>query len=915
MPYCAADKCPLQTSRLVECRGMDPTGSLQPLLYLLGDAPGAKEDTRGEPFVGESGDLLRKVLKQLGVSEAVVRMSNIVRCAPWNDDKRAIGKTGKKHVTACLPSVLQDIAKTRPAVIVTLGNIPTKAILHTKAGITSIRGTMQTADILGYRVPVVPTFNPAHILHSIGDETILLFFVRDLTAAWHQANGMVPAAEIPRDYKLLTTLEDVEAYVSFLVEHCRNAGAYITMDVETMGLHASDRQQDLLCLAISHAPYQGVVIPIDHYESPLRGRIAEISRSLQPLGDLPVVNQNIKFDYQWLRRRLGLRLRKIEFDTMLAHHCLFAGRYPNDLETIAGLHLTEAAWSHRLENVVKKKIVEIRAEYRAAKRTKDAKLIAHWQHWKLVSETGPGYGVAPLADLYRYACIDTDTTWRLVPVLKRLLAEEKLTDVFERRYMEPLRDFVDIQYEGIAVNNAATQQLKDEIPVQKFEIAEMVNKTRYGKKSCEAQGKTRINLGSPVQVASLFYDTIGFPLAELRGKSPRTTEADQLERLIGITRRRKRKTANKVLEGVKKWRTLDKYLGSYVRSIENFSDSDGLIHPVWNISGTRTGRMSCEDPPVHSMPAKGGLRRQITSRWASSGGCLLGADESQIEVRIFACLSGDRYLLDFYNNKPGADLHRFLASLLFSKAYEDVTAEERQIAKTCVFASLYGGGAGNLAGQTGMPLNEAKSIHSRFVSLIDIERFKTERVEEVQNTGYVTTPFGRRRAINFGVTREQEQHAVRQAMNTPIQSSASDIVLAAINSATIKMREQGLRSKIVLFHHDAVYWDVYPGELFKLFPLAQHVLVAEPMACYPWLRVPLKIGLEFGTTWGDKISIASWGADGLVIDMAAESNEETVYDRYESSVAAQFGPLAQCYALEVISSEPRRVVASVSLVA
>lgn len=923
MAYCLAEKCPLKelVGTVIRTCGVEPWGSERPSLYILGEAPGAQEDFHGMPFIGPAGILLRECLSKLQIPESSIRINNTVRCAPFNVKAGKIGRPAASHIKACMPSVLQDIARAQPRVILTLGDVPTKALIDTKAGITTIRGTVQQTVIGQNTYIVVPTIHPSYIRRQGNDVTLLQFFVHDINLAWKMANGAQPkpanSVYQQRDYGMLKSLEEVEAYVQECCEQVTRTNGFITADFEAAGLQAYDKRLACLGLAVSHSPHQGRFIPMDHWQSPLAGKMGQLAHVMAPLCDLPMANQNVKFDWQWWRHRLGMYPKYVMFDPMMAHHCIFTGSRPNDLETMGGLYLQEPAWSYRLIDKVKDCRKYIDDQIRAAKKQKDVGAQEYWMRWRVLAKQGAGYAVAPLDDLALYACIDSDVTWRLVPVLWKMLNDQGMYEVYKRHYQDAVQAFGDMQYDGIAINNQVVAELKQQIPYSMKVIEAEINETKFAETSLKILGKDPktepLNLGSPQQMAVLIYDVMKMPPAKIPNKSPRTTEADQIEQLLGWTRRNNKKRAHEVMSKLSDWRTYQRYLGTYVESNLTFQDEHGLVHPTWNITGARTGRFSAQDPPVHSAPATGGIRCQYVSRWSEIGGCILGADESQIEVRVFASLADDVKLIQFYCEMAGADLHRYMASLLFQVPYEYVTDEQRRIAKTCVFASLYGGGAGNLAGQTGMLKKEADVVHARFLALVAVEQFKAQKTQELFKFGYVTTPFGRRSIINIGNTEAQERHAIRQAMNTPIQSTASDIVELAIIRARQYMESMQLKSKLILFHHDAIYWDVYPGELFKLVQLAHRVMVEEPMASYSWLKVPLKIGIEFGKSWGDKIKVDRFDGEQLFIHFEAKQTEESCYDRYYKEVVSQFeGPMGKMLQLTNISWNPREIHAVVT---
>lgn len=926
--YCKSPTCPLHSCPQLRSHGIAPSGSDSPLLYIVGEAPGGTEDREGIQFVGAAGKFLRDVLRRSDIDSSKVRFNNAVRCGPWNEKKGGIGTPTAAHIRHCLPSVLEDIENTNPRVIVTLGNIPTQAITNQNAGITTIRGSLHEVVIGDKTFMCIPTLHPSGILRSGHDATQIQFFMTDLAKAWQLATGTAkPNTSMyeGRDYGILSTLDEVQCYVDHCVKLCRaDPNHYITADFEAGALEAWRGTNPMLGLGISYGPYQGRYIPMEHWQSPFNGQIRELAEILRPLADVPMANQNIGFDYLWWKWRLGIELKQelIRHDPLLGHHSIFSGTRPNDLETLGGLYLMEPAWSYKLSHIVKaqekyfkQQISARKKECKKLKLSADAdQTIAYWKQWVDLAKMGVGYSVVPCQDLATYCCIDVDVTWRLVPVIERMLTERGLYQAYRENYHDHIKTFAEMQYDGIAVDNNVVSELRQELPGEMDAIQTELRMTKEVQQTVALKGKGEFKMGSPKDIASLLYDVMRCSPARIPGKSPRTTEDGQLQQLIGKYKREKKEAKVEILEKIASWRSLDKLHGTYVMSNVKYQDSSGLVHPSWKLQGTRTGRIACDSPPVHSSPTSHGLRRQYFSRWHDIGGILLGADESQIELRLFASLAEDQTLINFYNNMPGADLHRFMASLLFDVPYEAVTKEQRRIAKTCVFASLYGGGAGNLASQTGMDMPAAKRVHGKFLELVSIKQYSAKREVELTRFGGVHSVFGHFLRIDVPNTKWGMAHAMRQALNSPIQVAASMTVQRAIIRARRYMQDAGLKSKIIIFHHDAIYWDVYPGELFQVLAIAQHVLVTEPQQIYTsWLRVPLKVGIEFGNSWGDKIEVDSFTQDSLTIDFQAEQDEECCYERYQKEVAWQFeGPMGQILQLENLKVDPQEIAARVT---
>lgn len=271
------------------------------------------------------------------------------------------------------------------------------------------------------------------------------------------------------------------------------------------------------------------------------------------------------------------------------------------------------------------------------------------------------------------------------------------------------------------------------------------------------------------------------------------------------------------------------------------------MHTTFNQALTATGRLSSSNPNLQNIPIRSERGKEIRKAFVPSApdGMILSADYSQIELRIMAHLSGDEHMVNAFRN--GADVHAATASKIFKVPHEDVTPEQRRIAKTANFGIIYGISSFGLAQRLRIGRNEAKKIiddyFASFPSIIAyIEKVKTDAREN----GYVETLFHRRRYLPDINSKNSTLRSLaeRNAVNAPIQGTAADIIKLAMIAVDGKMTEAGIESKMVLQIHDELLFDVIPSELDVL-----RAIVVESMENVVKLSVPLTVECNHGKNW------------------------------------------------------------------
>ncbi|MBE7053295.1 MAG: DNA polymerase I [Ruminococcaceae bacterium] len=346
------------------------------------------------------------------------------------------------------------------------------------------------------------------------------------------------------------------------------------------------------------------------------------------------------------------------------------------------------------------------------------------------------------------------------------------------------------------------------------------------------------NISSPKQLGVILFEKLNLPVVK-KTKTGYSTDIDVLEKLKGY---------HEVIENIIEYRSVTKLKSTYADGLlAVINPSDNKIHSSFNQTVTVTGRISSTEPNLQNIPIRHELGREFRKMFvASCDDCVLvDADYSQIELRILAHIADDKMMIDAF--KEGEDIHTSTASNLFGISKDEMTPLYRSRAKAVNFGIVYGKGAFSLAQDLSISQKEAKSyIDGYFEKYSNIKKYMTDIVEYGKNEGYVETLFGRRRylpelkASNF----IQRSAGERMAFNTPIQGSAADIIKIAMVKVYRALKENNLKSKLILQVHDELIIEAKKDEVEKV-----KELLVKCMESAADLSVPLTVDANVGSTW------------------------------------------------------------------
>ena len=399
--------------------------------------------------------------------------------------------------------------------------------------------------------------------------------------------------------------------------------------------------------------------------------------------------------------------------------------------------------------------------------------------------------------------------------------EEPLVSVLAR--MERTGVKVDLQQ-----LHAFAQSLKEELAKMQDTIREMA-------------GEPDLNISSPMQVGNVLFEKLALdPKAKKTGyRHFYQTDEETLAAL-----QHKHPIINEILE----FRTVKKLLSSYIETFPGFVNPvSGKVHTTFNQAMTATGRLSSSKPNLQNIPVRTERGREIRKAFVPSrpDGLILSADYSQIELRIMAHLSQDDHLIDAFRH--GLDVHATTAAKIFGISPEDVTPDQRRIAKTANFGIMYGISAFGLAQRLKIPRASAKKIiDDYFMNFPAISAFIENTIESARNNGYVETLFGRRRYLPDIGSKNATVRSIaeRNAVNAPIQGSSADIIKIAMIEVDREIRNMSLESRMVLQIHDELVFDAVPDEIDTL-----KRIVMEKMQNVTELSVPLTVECNYGKNW------------------------------------------------------------------
>ncbi len=425
---------------------------------------------------------------------------------------------------------------------------------------------------------------------------------------------------------------------------------------------------------------------------------------------------------------------------------------------------------------------------------------------ELIGKKGKDQGTmrdVETADACRYACEDADVTLQLYKVFSPMVDERKVDRVLNQAELPLVKVLTDMEFEGIRIDEAFLQDYSKVLA----EDALAAEKRVY------EQAGVKFNLASPKQLGEVLFDKLNLnPNAKKTKTGQYQTGEDVLQKLAV--------KGHSIVEDILTFRELTKLRNTYVDTLPALvNPKSGRVHTSYAQAVAVTGRLSSNNPNLQNIPVRSERGREIRKAFIprDENHVLMSADYSQIELRVVAAISGDPNMCEAF--RQGKDIHTATAAKVYGIAEEEVTKEMRYKAKSVNFGIIYGQGAFGLADNLGISRTEAKDIIDNYKrEFSGITTYMDDQVKFAKAHGYVETLLGRKRWLpdiqssNFTV----RGFAERNAINTPIQGTAADMIKLAMIRVHAAIKEAGLKSRMLLQVHDELVFDALMEEKDEL---------------------------------------------------------------------------------------------------
>lgn len=597
---------------------------------------------------------------------------------------------------------------------------------------------------------------------------------------------------IPHEYFLMDTNEKIKNLVEKLLQHNE-----ISFDTETTNIDANNAE--LVGLSFAVQPHEAYYVPCSNNSK----ETIELLQLFQPLftsTSITWIGQNIKYDLLVLKW-YGIEIKGNIFDTMLAHYVIEPeGKRNMDLLSTQYLQYETI---HIDELIGKKGKQQGSMRDVVVEKIKD------------------------------YAAEDADVTLQLKQTFHSLLKEKVVEKVFYEVENPLVKVLTSMEFEGVKIDEIFLNDYSKILAKEAKEVEEKVY----------AQANTKFNLASPKQLGEVLFDILKLDTSAKKTKTGQyQTGEDVLQKLAT--------KGHTIAEDILTFRELTKLKSTYVDAFPALINSKtGRVHTTYGQAVAVTGRLASNNPNLQNIPIRTSRGREIRKAFIPRDAkrILVSADYSQIELRIVAAISGDENMCQAF--RDGKDIHTATAAKVYNVDEKEVTKEMRYKAKSVNFGIIYGQGAFGLADNLGISRTEAKEIIDNYKrEFSGIQKYMDDTINFARENGFVQTIIGRKRWLkdinssNFTV----RGFAERNAINSPIQGTAADMIKLAMIKIYAALQKENLQSKMILQVHDELVFDAVESELNILQPLILDNMKAALMLPN---NVPVEAEIGIGKNW------------------------------------------------------------------
>jgi DNA-directed DNA polymerase len=595
--------------------------------------------------------------------------------------------------------------------------------------------------------------------------------------------------DIEHSYYLIENKEDSYKLVSELLLQKE-----VCFDTETTSLN--ELEAELVGMAFSWEKYKGYYVLFPESKE-LTQEILEIFRPFFENSSITKIGQNLKYDIKVLAK-YNIQVLGNLFDTMIAHYLLNPDAKHN-MDILSENYLYYSPIS--IETLIGKK--------------------------------GKGQlsmRQVPPQEQKEYAVEDTDVTLQLKNIFEQQLQKYNAEKLFSRIESPLVQVLADMELEGIRIDVPFLKSLSDDIEKDIFSLQQAVYE----------QAGEIFNLSSPKQLGDILFEKLKLISKPKKTKTGQYATSEEILSELA--------PKHKIVANVLEYRQLQKLQSTYIDALpKEVNSTTGRVHTTYMQAVTATGRLSSNNPNLQNIPIRTERGQQIRKAFVprNEDYTLLSADYSQIELRVIAALSGEKNMIEaFLQNQ---DIHRSTAAKVFNVDIQSVTREQRSHAKTVNFGIIYGVSAFGLSNQTELSRSESKElIDTYYQTYPQLKVFIDKQIHFARENGYVETILGRRRYLPDINSRNQVVRgaAERNAVNAPIQGSAADIIKIAMINIYNLLKDNKLKTKMLLQVHDELIFDVPKNELDFVKPL-----IKKTMEEAYQFAVPLVVDLGVGKNW------------------------------------------------------------------
>ena len=603
--------------------------------------------------------------------------------------------------------------------------------------------------------------------------------------------------EIPEDSLIL--VNDKDSFDKMYADLQKSE--HFSFDTETTGLNTIDDEIIGISFSCSEEKAWYLVIKHDNENIFFDKEIYERVKELFQNESISKSAHNANFDLMVLKN-FGIDVHKLNFDTVIA--ASLCDRKKVGLKTLS-------------EEILNIKMTNIQ------------ELIGTGKNQKSLNQV-------ELEKVYKYAAADSLITFKLRNFFLNEIKKYDQESLFYEVEIPLINEIIEMQFNGVDLDLSLLSEMSNKLEIELHEIEQIIHNI-YPEKE--------FNLNSGKQLAEILIEDLKAPTIK-KTKTGISVDAEVLENYS-----KNKDLDERVIQissGILRYRELSKIKSTYVDSLPNLvSNKTKKIHTTFNQIGTSTGRLSSQNPNVQNIPVRSKIGREVRSAFivnSKNNYQMLSVDYSQIELRVLAHLSKEENLVKAFNN--GEDIHNSTAKLMYET--EEVSDEQRRIAKILNFGVLYGLGPHGVSQQTDLSREQGKQfIDLYFGKYPGIRDFQKYQVENSKRSGYSETLLGRRRYLDDinSPNARIRGFAERVAINMPIQGTAAEIIKVAMIKLGQAIRREKMNSKMLIQVHDELIFEVAPGELMEIGAMINEIM---PNAIQ--LEVPVLVDIKTGSSWG-----------------------------------------------------------------